>query len=76
MLFVELYAMKVILDIEDDKANFVLELLTNLKFVKARPVSAYKAELLEGIATAAEEMHRIKKGDLKAISTKELLDEL
>jgi hypothetical protein len=31
--------MKVILDIKDNKAAFVMELLNNLSFVKARPLS-------------------------------------
>ena len=68
--------MKVLLDIKDDKASFVLELLANLKFVKASPITSYKAEVLQGVAKAVEEMNLIKKGELKATPAKELLDEL
>lgn len=35
--------MKVILDINESKAAFVMELLKNFSFVKAKPLSPYKA---------------------------------
>lgn len=68
--------MKLLLDIQDDKAAFVIELLNNLKFVKAKPLSPYKSEVLEGMKVAIEEMKLIKEGKLKGIPAKELLDEL
>ena len=68
--------MKILLDIQDSKAGFVLELLKNFKFVKAKPLSPYKAELLEGLKDAVDEMTLIKKGELKGIPAKNLLDEL
>lgn len=48
--------MKLLLDIKDNKASFIVELLKNFKFVKARPLTSEKAEILEGIKTAVEEM--------------------
>ena len=68
--------MKVILDIKDEKASFILEILKNLKGVKAKPISAYKANILEGIKESIEEVKLIKNGNLKGISAKDLLDEL
>jgi len=68
--------MKVLLDIKDNKVAFVMELLNNFKFVKAEPLSPYKADVLEGIKQAVEEMKLIKEGKLKATPAKELLDEL
>lgn len=41
--------MKVLLDIKEDKADFVMELLRNLKFVKAQTLTSYKADVLEGV---------------------------
>ena len=41
-LFNNNFAMKVMLDIKDSKAGFVMELLNNLSFVKATPVSPHK----------------------------------
>jgi len=68
--------MKILLDIKDEKVAFVMELLGNFKFVKAKPLTPYKAEVLEGIKDAVEEMQLIKAGKLKGISAKKLLDEL
>ena len=54
----------------------MMEVLKNFKDVKARPLSAYKADVLEGIKEAVEEVKLIKQGKLKGIPAKELLDEL
>lgn len=68
--------MKVILEIKDEKASFIMEVLKNFKYVKASPLTSYKADVLEGIKEAVEEVELIKKGKLKGISAKELLNEL
>lgn len=53
-----------------------MELLKNFKFVKTKPLTPYKAEVLEGIKEAVEEMKQIKKGKLKGIPARDLLNEL
>ena len=74
--------MKVMLDIKDNKAEFVMELLNNLSFVKASPVSTnkkmspYKKKVLNGLKQAVKEMHLIKQGKLKARDVHEFLNEL
>ena len=68
--------MKLLLDIKDDKAAFIMELLNNFKFVKAKPLSSHKAEVLEGVKEAVEEMKLVSEGKLEGIPAKELLDEL
>lgn len=68
--------MKVLLDIKDSKAAFVMELLNNFKFVKAKTLTPYKAEVLENIKEAVEEMKLIKAGEIEGIPAKDLLDEL
>ena len=68
--------MKVLLDIKDNKAAFILELLNNFKFVKAEPLTPHKAEVIHGIKTAVEEMKLIKEGKLKARPAKDLLNEI
>jgi hypothetical protein len=67
---------KVILDIKDSKVSFVLELLSNLKFVKAKPISSYKSEILEGLSDAVEEVKLAKEGKLKLKKASELFDEV
>lgn len=68
--------MKILLDIKDSKVQFVMELLKNFPFVKAQPLTPYKAEVLEGIKASVEEMKLIKSGKLKSRNAEELFDEL
>ena len=68
--------MKVLLDIKDSKASFVMELLNSLNFVKVKPLSDEKAELMSNIKEAVEELNLIKQGKLKGIPAKDLLNEL
>ncbi len=68
--------MKVLLEIKDDKVSFIMELLHNFKFVKARPLTPYKAEVLEGLRAAAEEVNQIKSGKKKAKPLSEFLNDL
>ncbi|BDD07415.1 hypothetical protein [Aureibacter tunicatorum] len=68
--------MKLILDIQDNKAEFIMELLGNFNFVKTEPLSVYKAEVLENVKQGVEEMNLINQGKGKGISAKDLLDEL
>jgi hypothetical protein len=68
--------MKLLLEIEDEKADFILELLKNFKFVKAKTISPYKAEVLSNLKQSIEEYNQVKEGKTKLISAKELLDEL
>lgn len=68
--------MKVLLDIKESKAEFVLELLNSFSFVKTKPLTPYKAQVLEELQEAVENMKLVKEGKLKPKSAKELLNEL
>ncbi|MGB3776871.1 MAG: hypothetical protein WA960_00825 [Tunicatimonas sp.] len=68
--------MKVLLDINDEKVDFVMELLDSLTFVKAKPLTPYKAEVLEGLREAVEQVNLAKQGKVRLKSARQLLDEL
>lgn len=68
--------MKVLLDIKDEKAAFIMELLRNFKFVKTQPLTPYKAEVLKGVKEAVEEVNQIKEGKKNAKPLGEFLNEL
>ena len=68
--------MKVLLDIKDSKAQFVMELLRSLKFVKAETITPEKAQLIKNIKQAVEEMKLIKAGKLKGRPAEDLFNEL
>ena len=67
--------MKVLLDIKDEKAPFVMEVLKNFKFVKAEPLTE-KEEIIEDIKQGVKEVNQIRAGKLKGIPIEELLHEL
>lgn len=68
--------MKVLLDIKDNKAPFVMEVLKNFPFVKTKSLSPAKALLMEELKEAAEEMNKIKAGKKKARNAEDFLNVL
>ncbi|TGK09070.1 hypothetical protein EHO60_13720 [Leptospira fletcheri] len=68
--------MKILVDVKDEKATSLLEVLKGLSFVTAKPLTESKAKFLEDVKEAVEEMKLVKAGKLKARPAKELLDEL
>jgi hypothetical protein len=68
--------MKILLDVKDSKAGFVMELLRNLSYVKTKTLTASKAQLLSEMNDAVEEVKLAKKGKKKLKSFDEFLNEL
>ena len=68
--------MKVLLEIKDNKAAFVMELLESLPFVKAKKLTNSKAEILQDIKSAVEEVQEAKAGRKRLRTLKEGLDEI
>ena len=68
--------MKAVLDIKDNRASFVMELLGSFSFVKIRPITNNKALLLSEIRDAVDTVNLIKKSKIQARPAKELLNEI
>ena len=68
--------MKVILDIKDNKVDFVMELLRSLPFVKAEPISPAKAQFFKELKVSVEEVVLAKQGKIKLKTAEQLLNEL
>jgi hypothetical protein len=68
--------MKVLLDIKDNKASSLIEVLNGLSYVKVKTISKEKALLIEEIKEAVENLTLVREGKLKARPARELLDEL
>ena len=68
--------MKVLLDIKDAKAPYLMEVLKGLSFVKTKQLTPYKAKVLEDVKEAVEEMKLIKAGKLKGRNAEDLFNEL
>jgi hypothetical protein len=68
--------MKVLLDIKDSKADFMIELLKNFSFVKTEPLTPTKAEFLKDLKGSIEEVILAKQGKIKLQSARDFLNEL
>lgn len=68
--------MRVLLDIKDNKAMHLLEVLKGLSYVKTKTISNEKAVLIEEIKEAVENLEKAKKEKLKLKSARELYNEL
>jgi aspartate ammonia-lyase len=69
--------MKILLEIKDNKAEFFMELLRSLSFVKkATTISNEKAQQIEDIKEAVEELKVVKEGKIKARNVDDLINEL
>ncbi len=66
----------VILDIKDEKADFVMELFKNLRFVKMTPLTEAKAQHYLDLKEAFEEIKLIEAGEKRGRPIQDLLDEL
>jgi len=68
--------MKVLLDIPDNKAASLMDVLRSISYLKAKPITEAKALLLEELKEAVEEMKLIKAGKKKARNAEDFLNEL
>jgi hypothetical protein len=68
--------MKVLVDVKDNKADFVLELLRSLSFVKAEPISPEKARFYKEFKDSVEEVMLAKEGKIELKTADQLLNEL
>lgn len=68
---------EITIEVPDDKYDFTLSLVKNLKFVKqVRTKNSAKEKFLKNLEEAVEEVNQIKAGKRKGILLKDLLNEL
>ena len=68
--------MKVLLDIKDNKASSLLEVLRSLPYEKTIPISDSKALLMQEIKEAVDEIKQVRTGKKKARDADDFLNEL
>jgi len=68
--------MKILLEIPDNKASSLMDVLKSISYVKAKPLTDEKALLIEEIREAVEEMKLIRSGKKKARNAEDFLNEL
>lgn len=68
--------MKVILDLPDNRAISLLEVLKSISFVKVETISPEKATFFNELKSSIDEVVLAKQGKIKLKSADELLNEL
>jgi len=68
--------MKILLEIPDNKALSFMEVINSISYVKAKPITEVKAQLLSEMKDAIDEMNLIKKGKKTARNAEDFLNEL
>ncbi|MFD1255824.1 hypothetical protein ACFQ3S_03365 [Mucilaginibacter terrae] len=68
--------MKFVIDIEKSKVSTLISLLNDLPYVKTKPLTSYKAKVLEDVKEAVDELNLVISGKLNARNANELLNEL
>jgi hypothetical protein len=71
----KIQAMRVLLEVKDEKAVFFMELIKNFSFVKSKPVNK-KENFLTELQGAVDQVNLAKKRKIKLKSAEELLNEL
>jgi hypothetical protein len=68
--------MKIILDLPDNRAISLLEVLKSISFVKVETISSEKATFFNELKSSIDEVVLAKQGKIKLKSADELLNEL
>ncbi|MDR1981694.1 MAG: hypothetical protein LBQ39_08785 [Tannerellaceae bacterium] len=68
--------MKVLIDIPDAKAPYLLEVLNHISYVKVKMLADGKAKLMSEVREAVEEMQLVGVGKKKVRNVEDFLNEL
>ena len=68
--------MKFVLEVKEDKVAALMSVLNDLPYVKSKPLTPYKAKVLEDLKEAVEEFNQVLAGKVEARDADELLNEL
>jgi hypothetical protein len=68
--------MKILLEIPDERAVSLMDVLKSISYVKAKPLTEAKAKLLSEMKDAVDEIKLIKAGKKTARNAEDFLNEL
>jgi hypothetical protein len=68
--------MQYLLEVDDNKDKFLLEMLKHFRFVKTRPLSKANVQFIKELQESVVQVNLAKKGKLKLQKAKDLLNEL
>jgi len=68
--------MKVILDIPDNKATSLIDVLKSISFLRIETISSSKSQFLKELKSSIEDVKVAKQGKIKLKSAEQLINEL
>lgn len=68
--------MQYLLEVDDNKDKFLLEILKHFRFVKTRPLSKANVQFVTELQQSIAQVKLAKKGKIKLQKAKDLLNEL
>jgi hypothetical protein len=68
--------MQYLLEVDDNKDKFLLEILKHFRFVKTRPLTKANVQFVNELQQSIEQVKLAKKGKVKLQTAKDLLNEL
>jgi hypothetical protein len=68
--------MKFVLDVKESKVAMLMALLNDLPYVKTKPLTPYKAKVLEDIKEAVDELNMVFSAKMEAGNADDLRNEL
>lgn len=68
--------MKLILEIPDDKASSLIDVLKSISFVKIEPISPAKAKFLKELKQSVDQVMMAKEDKIELKSADQLINEL
>jgi len=68
--------MKLLLEIQENKVEFIKELLSNFSFVETKTIDKEKYDFLLGLQESINQANSYNKGEIQLKSARQLLDEI
>ena len=68
--------MNLLIQVQEEKADFLMELLNSLAFVSVEPLTPNHAQLIKGLKEAVDQVNLAKEGKITLKPARKLLDEL
>lgn len=68
--------MQYLLEVDDNKDKFLMEILKHFRFVKTRPLSKANVQFINELQQSVEQVKLAKKGKMKLQTAKDILNEL
>lgn len=68
--------MQYLLEVDDNKDKFLLEILKHFRFVKTCPLTKTNLQFVKELQQSVQEVNQAKRGKIKLQKAKDLLNEL